>query len=429
MRQLDPGSDVAVVGAGIAGTMAAVLLARLGLGVTVIERDPSRPPAFPEQAFDDWLRPGVPQFRHSHLLVAGLRNFLRARCPDLLADLLEAGATERSLPELMPWASPDGSGQPGDEDLIMIVCRRALLEWVLRRTLERQPAITMLNARVTGITFSRRTGGPPRAHGVSLSDGTAIGTRLCVVATGAWGGSCREWFTAGRVGIHEETQTLELAYFSRFYRIAPGRPGVPTAPRTTDLGTLRCASFPADHNTFSISFAFPRTDRRLWASLSDPHTFDTIAAGLPAASAWFDGYLSPVTNVQRCAVHAIRRRSPVAPPGSPSMLGCHLIGDARLSTNPTLGWGVGLAAKQVAALVDAVSRHPDDPVEQAMTFERSVSEELQPWYSLARAAGDPAIRRCHGAPRIPSNPLLRRAVYRRLHLVDPPSRPFEARGL
>src|SRR5580765_4789544 len=111
---------VVVIGAGVGGLGSALALSRQGHDVTVLERDRTPMPHNPDEAFE-WDRRGAPQVRHSHALLARLRNLLRDRYPDVLASLLEAGATE------LPFVE-------GDDDLVLLACRRTTFEWVLRRT-------------------------------------------------------------------------------------------------------------------------------------------------------------------------------------------------------------------------------------------------------------------------------------------------------
>ena len=80
-----------VIGGGIAGLSTAMLLARDGHQVTVLERDPAPPPP-PRHAWESWERRGVNQFRLPHMFMSRFRELLDAELPDVAAALEEAGA-------------------------------------------------------------------------------------------------------------------------------------------------------------------------------------------------------------------------------------------------------------------------------------------------------------------------------------------------
>src|SRR6478735_11859847 len=101
-----------IVGAGVAGLGAALTLSRAGHDVTLIERDATPLPVDAAGAFD-WDRRGAPQVRHSHALLARLHNLLRDHYPDVLARLLEAGATEMRFADNLPATITDREPRPG----------------------------------------------------------------------------------------------------------------------------------------------------------------------------------------------------------------------------------------------------------------------------------------------------------------------------
>jgi 2-polyprenyl-6-methoxyphenol hydroxylase-like FAD-dependent oxidoreductase len=78
------GGQAVVLGASMAGLLAARVLADTYQRVTVVERDPL--PPMPAN------RKGVPQGRHAHLLVPRGAQVLDALLPGLLADLAAGGA-------------------------------------------------------------------------------------------------------------------------------------------------------------------------------------------------------------------------------------------------------------------------------------------------------------------------------------------------
>ena len=101
-----------VIGAGVAGLGSALALSRAGHQVTLVERDATPLPADPDAAFE-WDRRGAPQVRHSHALLARLRNLLRDRYPDVLDALLDAGATEMRFADNLPVEITDREPAPG----------------------------------------------------------------------------------------------------------------------------------------------------------------------------------------------------------------------------------------------------------------------------------------------------------------------------
>ncbi|MGH7818231.1 MAG: FAD-dependent oxidoreductase, partial [Candidatus Binatia bacterium] len=123
------GRRAVVVGAGIAGLASALALGERGAEVLVLEADPAPAGADDvEDAFSDWSRRKVPQFRHSHAFLARLRNILLAAYPEVYRRLLDEGARELRLLDFPPPTIGPLAPEPGDEQLAAIGCRRATFE-------------------------------------------------------------------------------------------------------------------------------------------------------------------------------------------------------------------------------------------------------------------------------------------------------------
>src|SRR3954451_9947743 len=82
---------VVVTGGGLIGLSTAMLLAKDGHDVTVLERDPSPPPA-PSHAWESWERPGVNQFRMLHMSLPRSRQLAEPQLPEVIRGMEAAGA-------------------------------------------------------------------------------------------------------------------------------------------------------------------------------------------------------------------------------------------------------------------------------------------------------------------------------------------------
>jgi len=80
--------QIIVMGGGVSGLATAILLARDGHDVTVLERDAEPPPATLEEAIEGWPRRGVAQFRQAHYMLPRGRTVLDEDLPDLRDALL-----------------------------------------------------------------------------------------------------------------------------------------------------------------------------------------------------------------------------------------------------------------------------------------------------------------------------------------------------
>ncbi|MFD7576229.1 FAD-dependent oxidoreductase, partial [Streptomyces sp. NPDC059810] len=96
---------IVVAGGGIAGLSAALLLARQGYAVDLVERDGPPPPDLGD--VQEWQRPGAPQVRHPHMFLGLFRHLLHTRLPDVHADLLAHGVDEVDM------TAPPGVEAPG----------------------------------------------------------------------------------------------------------------------------------------------------------------------------------------------------------------------------------------------------------------------------------------------------------------------------
>ncbi|MGW0997758.1 NAD(P)/FAD-dependent oxidoreductase [Streptomyces sp. NPDC002523] len=151
-----------VLGAGIAGMLAAAALSPAVDHVIVLDRDEL--PAGPEH------RRGVPQGRHAHLLMPGGLDAMDRLLPatDMREHLLASGAREVSLSSAMVALTPAGWFRRWRHNHHhVITCSRALLDWAVRAAVLRGTTVEVHRARATGLL-----GGARRVTGVRLATGS-----------------------------------------------------------------------------------------------------------------------------------------------------------------------------------------------------------------------------------------------------------------
>ena len=352
--------------------------------------------------------------RHSHALLARLRNLLRDRYPDVLEALLEAGATEMRFTDNLPEEITDRDPRPGDEDLVALACRRTTFEWVLRRTVLATDAVTLRDGVVVegllaepmsrptptsghdghgpssgGLMVPRVVGARLRAAGdTSDAPGEEVTAPMVVAALGRRSAVPR-WLAELGAEPDEREEDTGLIYLSRFYRLHPEVPSPPTdGPIGGDLGYLKYAVFQGDNRTLSVTFGLDAQDRDLRAALVDPDEFDRAAAALVVTRPWVDPALTEaITGVHTMGGLINRRIDYLDDQGRPLVLGFHAVGDAHTCTNPLYGRGCSLAMVQATLLADALADHPGDGAQvltaRAVAFEQASETEIRPWYRAA----------------------------------------------
>lgn len=369
---------IAVVGAGVAGLGSAIALARDGHDVVLLERDATPLPETPDEAFE-WKRRGAPQVRHSHAFLARMRNLLRDRLPDVRDDLLKAGATEVAWGDMVLPTVEDKSTQPGDEDLVMLCCRRTTFEWVLRHAALRTDRVELRDGvTVTGFR-STNGNGPPRVTGVHTNDGD-VDAEVVLDATGR-PSRLPDLLREIGVQLSESKSPTGIVYLSRFYRLRDAAPNA-QAFNGADLGYLKYAIFRGDNSTFSITLAYATDDEEM-RKLRQPGLFDAATHAIPAIKEWVVPECSdPISGVLYMGGLINRVRHFVVGE-EPVVLGLHAVGDASVCTNPLYGRGCSLGLHHGVLFADAVGE-TTSARDLALAFNDATQRELVPWYVAAK---------------------------------------------
>ena len=135
-------SDIVVLGAGLNGLTTAILLAREGHDVTVLERDPAEPVGGNEELWTSWERRGVNQFNQLHFMLARWTQTMAVELPDVIEELESRGGVRLNLVHLLPPAVTGGV-RPGDERFETVTARRPVLEAALSNVAARTPGVTV----------------------------------------------------------------------------------------------------------------------------------------------------------------------------------------------------------------------------------------------------------------------------------------------
>lgn len=207
-------SHAVVIGGSLAGLSAGRVLSDHFKHVTVIDRD-----AYPDGAVE---RPGVPQSRHVHALLARGRKELEKLFPGFDRTMLERGAHEIDFGWDFATLRPEGWDTRVFNNLPLLFASRTLIESVVRECFRALPNVTLMErTTVTGISASRN--GNLRATGVSISplDGGSPSTIEATLAVDASGRASKapDWFkTLGLEPPPESVVDSFSGYSTRWFK-------------------------------------------------------------------------------------------------------------------------------------------------------------------------------------------------------------------
>ncbi|MEU6868637.1 pyridine nucleotide-disulfide oxidoreductase [Streptomyces sp. NPDC046876] len=353
---------VLVLGAGLAGLLAAAALAPYADDVLVVERDAPDPASVPDPARAPApaggtraARRGLPQARHAHMLWSGGADAIEALLPGTTAAWLGAGANRVPVPAAMVALSPGGWYRLWPESHYLIAASRPLIDAGVRsRLLAAHPNVRFLyGAQPTALV-----GCASRVHGARIrcADGTHTEVPACVVvdATGR-GSRASHWLAAlGLPPVACETIDPGVAYATRRYRAPAPTKDWPVVTVQADarlggpgrFGTV----LPVENDEWLVSVCGSRggnpTSRNedfepFARGLRSPLVADLIARAEP---------LSDVVLTRSTANRRFRYEKMRLPAGF------LVLGDAACALNPVYGHGLSVAAQGALAVRDTAAK-------------------------------------------------------------------------
>ncbi|WP_330253457.1 FAD-dependent monooxygenase [Nocardia sp. NBC_00565] len=415
---MNEGRHAVVLGAGIAGLLAARVLSEHFSRVTIVERDVVTGAA---------VRRGVPQARHLHGLLDRGRTIIEQLYPGFTSEMADRGATTAEALVGTRWYVGGLRVAPTSTGLTSVMATRPLLESVLRQRTLATPGVRLCEGIARGLI-----GDADRVRAVSISGGygaEAHATDLVVDATGR-GSRASVWLAALGARIPEEERLeVDLGYASRLFRWTPGQLGghssviISTGANGRGGGAIR-----VEGDRWHITLAgmlgdHPPTDPEEFAdfatTIAAPDIHELITTSEPLDEAVPHRFKSPVRR-------RFERLSAVPQ-------GFLVLGDALCSFNPLYAQGMAVAAQQALALRDCLAADSTDLPAQ---FYAAAGKVVDVAWQLAAGAdlGHPGVigprttrtrltnayvARAHRAAHV--DPRVARTFLRVANLVEPPT--------
>jgi 2-polyprenyl-6-methoxyphenol hydroxylase-like FAD-dependent oxidoreductase len=327
---------VAVIGASMAGLLAARGLADIASEVLIIERD-----ALPEQPE---ARKGVPQGRHAHALLRAGALIIEDLFPGLIQDLVARGAQRLFWLASGMWWQFDGYRVRGGDDFELTTFTRPFLENAVRERVAALPNVRMLS----GVSARGVLGVDQQVKGVVLGNEgnggeSSLDADLVVDASGR-GSQATAWLKA--LGVR-----IDMGYASRLLRREPGQ--LPDRTYVATIGSPpQCKRsaylLPVEGDRWVVTLCgffgdHAPTDDAGFLSFAEGLPTDDIASVLRRAEP-----LTPIVT-HRLPSDQWRRFEKLKNPPA----GFVTIGDGICSFNPIYGQGMSSAAQQAIALRQA----------------------------------------------------------------------------
>lgn len=369
-------AHIVQVGGGIVGLCTAMLLAKDGHEVTLLERDATPPPS-PEAAWEDWGRTGVNQFRMLHYLAPGFTRIVDAELPEIPAALAANGALQTNLVAEIP-DEVKGGVREGDDLFGTVTARRPVAEAVVSAAAAATPGLTIKRSvAVTGLLVDD-SGLVPHVLGVRTEAGEEIRGDL-VLDSGGRRSALPSWLEAvGANPLVEEKEDCGFVYYGRHFSSRDGSLPFAFSGPLYPFGTASVLTLPADNGTWGVGLIVSAKDAEL-RGLRHVDRWTAAMQSLPLHAHWLDG--EPLDDDIAVMAKIEDRHRSLVVGGQPVVTGLLMVGDSWACTNPSLGRGISIGAIHGLALRDYLRDAPsDDPATFVKGWEDATEVSAEPWY-------------------------------------------------
>jgi 2-polyprenyl-6-methoxyphenol hydroxylase-like FAD-dependent oxidoreductase len=374
-----------VLGASMAGLLAARVLAETYAEVVVVDRDTL-------SGVRD-VRRGVPQGRHAHSLHGRGQEIIEELFPGLTAELITAGVPTGDLGQ-MHWYMNGELLLPARTGLTSVTAPRPLLEAHVRARVAALPNVSFRERYdIVGLTMSPDASRVTHAriqHRAPDSAEEAIEADLVVDASGR-GSRAPSWLAAaGYPEVPQESVRIDLAYTSQVYKMIND-----PFPTLQSINPVATPSHPR-----GAFFG------RIGDGLRILSLTGVLGDHPPTDQAGFLAFVRSLPVPDACIYEAVRDAEPVDAPVTfrfpasvrrryerlsrfPERL--LVMGDAACTFNPVYGQGMIVSALEAMLL----RRHLSDGVPRPLPFFADVAQIINAPWDVA-AGGDLAFAGARG---------------------------------
>jgi 2-polyprenyl-6-methoxyphenol hydroxylase-like FAD-dependent oxidoreductase len=366
-----------VIGGSMAGLCAARVLSGFYDKITVVDRD-----SYPAGAHE---RPGVPQSRHVHALLARGRLELDRLFPGFETRMLERGAIEINFSRDFATLRPSGWAVRRSDRITTLFASRVLIEATIRELLRRSSNVELIE-RADAVDFETTRADSLRVTGVKVNprDGGAAFTLKGDLIVDASGRStrCPAWIEAMGLPMPAETVVdSHTGYASRWYNVNP-------KSRPKDWWWKGIWIDPVAENFSTAGVMFPVEGDRMIVTMagigghyppSDEHAFTARLAELRSPIIATEVALAePISKVYSYRQMANRWRH--YEKWNARLDGFVALGDSSCAFNPVYGQGMTSGALSALILGECLkSNTTDDPELPRKFFAAQARFQAEPW--------------------------------------------------